>query len=200
MPFHLRERSFSIAAVLLLNAGIAGCASESIRSDYDPAANLGGYRTFDFVPISGLDETAHERLYAEQLVGAISMEMEKRGFVKSENPDLLISFDAMLLKTTKVVASPPPLVGGYEGYRGDFYDPWLGYGYVAQSFVLQQTKSAFNIDLVDARRMRPVWAASGYSDLGFKGLEDFDQRIYERIPKYFSEFPFRAGSGFLQPR
>ncbi len=129
------------------------------------------------------------------MVEAISIEMEKRGYIKSSEPDLLINFNAILREKTKVISSPPPLVGGYYNYRSGYYDAWLGYGYAEQVYILQYTEGTFNIDLVDARRRRLVWEAVGQGQVSQKDLEELDDRVYEGVFRYFAKYPFTAGSG-----
>ena len=64
--------------------------------------------------------------------------MDARGNVKSDDPDLLINFNAILQVKTTARASSAPLYGGYGGfygYRSDFYDPWAGYGFGTEAHV-----------------------------------------------------------------
>jgi hypothetical protein len=143
----IRDTGSLYAAIgaLVIIAAVNSCTSDNIRSDYDPAANFSHYRTYDFFPGAGPDDTAYESVFTEHMVEAISIEMDKRGYVRSSDPDLLINFNAILREKSKVISSPPPLVGGYYGYRSGYYDPWLGYGYTQQSYVLHYTEGTFMI-------------------------------------------------------
>lgn len=195
MQTHVSGRLSAALLTITISAGLGACTSENIRSDYDPAANFGHYRTYDFIPGAGPDESEYGNVFSNYMVEAISIEMEKRGYMRSSDPDLLINFNAILREKTRVVSSPPPLVGGYYGYRSEYYDPWLGYGYTHQSYVLQYTEGTFNIDLVDARKKRLVWEAVGQGQVSRKDFEEPDARVYRGVPRYFAEYPFRAGSG-----
>jgi hypothetical protein len=175
-------RLYAAFGALVIVAVVNSCTSDNIRSDYDPAANFGHYKTYDFFPGAGPDESAYESVFSKYMIEAISIEMEKRGYVKSSDPDLLINFNAILREKSRVISSPPPLVGGYYGYRSGYYDPWLGYGYTQQYYVLQYTEGTFNIDLVDARRKRLVWEAVGQGQVSQKDLEELDDRVYETLP------------------
>ena len=56
--------------------------------------------------------------------------MDKRGYAKSDNPDLLLNFNGVLQDKTDVrTTSSPAMHGGYYGYRGASYGAWGGYGY-----------------------------------------------------------------------
>ncbi|MGI9264249.1 MAG: DUF4136 domain-containing protein [Gammaproteobacteria bacterium] len=195
MGFPGFKEFLAISSVLAIAAGAGGCASENIRSDFDPSADFSQYRTYNFFADAGPEETNYQSFFSKYMIEAISIEMDKRGYVKSDDPDLLINFNAILQEKTKVTTTPAPMAGGYYGYREDFYDPWGGYGYAEQTHVSQYTEGTFNIDIVDARQEKLVWEAVGQGRVSRKELEELDDTVYEGVPKYFANFPFRAGSG-----
>ena len=129
------------------------------------------------------------------MVDAIKIEMEKRGYTKSNNPDLLINFNAVLQDKTKVTTAPasPPMHGGYYGYRGGYYGAWGGYGYATETHVSQYTEGTFNIDLVDGKRMQLVWEAVGVGRVTEKKLANLEETVRNGVPKFFALYPFRAG-------
>ena len=185
----------SIAVTLLALVATSGCSSGAkIRSDYDPGADFSQYKTYNFFTDAGPEETSYQSFFSQYMVEAISIEMDKRGYVKSDDPDLLVNFNAILQEKTKVTTTPSPSYGGYYGYRGGFYDPWGGYGYGTETHVSQYTEGTFNIDLVDARRKKLVWEAVGQGRVSQKDLEELDDRVYEGVPRFFEKYPFTAGS------
>jgi hypothetical protein len=124
------KRTLTIAAVLLVAAGASGCAGDPIRSDYDPTADFSQYSTYNFFADAGPEDTNYQSFFSQYMVAAITREMEMRGYSKSNDPDLLVNFNAILQEKTDVRTTPAPSYGGgYYGYRGGFYDPWGGYGY-----------------------------------------------------------------------
>ena len=181
--------------LLLLAIALAGCASSGkLRSDYDRSADFGAYQTYNFMDHGGDDE--YESLFHQYMVSAITIEMENRGYVKSDDPDLLVNFNAMIEDKTKVStrpATPPPMYGGYYGYRGGFYDPWYGYGYGTETHVSQYTEGTFNIDLIDAREKRLVWEAVGIGRITDSTYENLEERVREGVPRFFDQYPFVAG-------
>jgi len=195
MRFRTLKKISAEISVLAFAVVTSGCASENIRSDFDPTADFSQYRTYNFFADAGPEETNYQSFFSKYMVEAISIEMDKRGYVKSNDPDLLINFNAILQEKTKVTSTPAPMAGGYYGYRGDFYDPWGDYGYAEQTHVSQYTEGTFNIDIVDARQKKLVWEAVGQGRVSRKELEELDDTVYEGVPKYFANFPFRAGSG-----
>ncbi|MDH3586304.1 MAG: DUF4136 domain-containing protein [Gammaproteobacteria bacterium] len=188
------RRLFSVVGILALGAGMTGCASDNIRSDYDPTADFSQYSTFNFFTDAGPEDTNYQSFFSKYMIAAITREMEMRGYTLSNDPDLLVNFNAILREKTDVRTTPAPMHGGYYGYRGGFYDPWMGYGYAQETHVSQYTEGTFNIDLVDARKKKLVWEAVGTGRLSQKVLEELEERVNIGVAKYFAKYPFTAGS------
>lgn len=185
-------RIVGLAAIMLV---ASGCSSSNIRADYDPSVDFGDYKTYNFYKDAGPENTEYQSFFSEYMIAAISREMEDRGYTKSNNPDLLVNFNAILRDKTDVRTTPAPMMGmGYYGYRGGFYDPWMGYGYATETHVSQYTEGTFNIDLVDARRKKLVWEAVGVGRVSQKDLDELEERVNEGVPKFFATYPFVAGS------
>jgi hypothetical protein len=193
------RKAVTVAGALLIVAGMSGCATDNIRSDYDPSADFGQYETFNFFPDAGPEQTNYQSFFSKYMVAAITREMQARGYKLSEDPDILINFNAVLRDKTDVRTTPAPMYGGYYGYRGGFYDPWMGYGYAQETHVSQYTEGTFNIDLVDARKKKLVWEAVGVGRITEKLLENLEERVNIGVAKAFAKYPFVAGSSTLQP-
>lgn len=191
------RRLFMTAALLLAAASMTGCASGKLRSDYDRTSDFSQYSTYNFYEDAGPDTTEYQSLFTQYMIAAITREMESRGYTKSDNPDLLVNFNAILQDKTKVTTSPAPTygIGGYYGYRRGFYDPWMGYGYATETHVSQYTEGTFNIDLVDAENRKLVWEAVGVGRVSQKDLENLEEAVMNGVPKFFARYPFVAGSG-----
>jgi hypothetical protein len=191
-----RTQILKHSALLLVIASFAGCASGAkIQSDYDPGADFGSYETYNIMDGAGPDREGYDSFFSRYMVAAISLEMEKRGYTQSDNPDLLVNFNANLQDKTKVTTSPSMgMSGGYYGYRGAMYDPWGGYGYGTDTHVSQYTEGTFNIDLVDNKRHQLVWEAVAVGKVTQKDLENLEQVVNEGVPEFFATFPFVAGN------
>lgn len=193
---HVCKRILTITGVLVLAAGASGCAGDNIRSDYDPEADFSQYNTYNFFADAGPESSNYQSFFSQYMVTAITREMESRGYTKSNDPDLLVNFNAILQEKTDVRTTPAPSYGGgYYGYRGGFYDPWGGYGYGTETHVSQYTEGTFNIDLVDAREKKLIWEAVGTGKISQKMLDELEERVYAGVPKFFAKYPFTAGSG-----
>jgi hypothetical protein len=137
----------------------------------------------------------YESFFSKYVTTAITIEMDNRGYTMSDDPDLLINFNAILQDKTKVTtqSAPPPMYGGYYGYRGGYYGAWGSYGYGTETHVSQYTEGTFNIDIVDARRKQLVWEAVGIGRVTDTAFEELEQRVKQGVPNYFALFPFVAG-------
>lgn len=190
-----KQPAMRVLLLLLATMAFGGCSSSNIRSDYDRAVDFAQYRTYNFIQGAGPDREGYDSLFTQYMISAIQIEMESRGYTKSNNPDLLVNFNAVLQDKTKVSQTPAPMYGGYYGYRGGFYDPWGGYGYATQTHVSQYTEGTFNIDLVDAKKRKLVWEAVGVGRITEKDLQNLEQGVREGVPNFFAYYPFVAGSG-----
>ena len=197
----LTTRTFRGVSVALVAAlALAGCASSGkLRSDYDPGADFGSYRTYGF--IDHKDEQNYQSFFHQYMVEAITLEMEKRGYVKSDDPDLLVNFNGILQDKTQVrtTPAPTPMYGGYYGYRTGYYGAWGAYPYAQETHVSQYTEGTFNIDLVDAKRKQLVWEAVGIGRVSDSDLENLEERVKEGVPRFFEQYPFVAGDPNPRP-
>jgi len=191
-------KTAQLIAILFTAYFIGGCASgPKIMSDYDQSAPFDSYNTYNFMEGAGPDNGDYQSFFSRYVVEAVTIEMENRGYTKSDAPDLLINFNANLQEKTKVrtTSAPPPMGmhGGYYGYRGGHYGAWGGYGYGTETHVSQYTEGTFNIDIVDNKTNRLVWEAVGIGRVSEKRLENLEETVKNGVPAYFAQYPFHAG-------
>ena len=196
MQSQQRPKIIYFIVLMMMAYSLTGCSSSNpIISDYDRSANFGSYTTYNFMEGAGPEDSNYQSFFSRYMVEAITIEMDQRGYTKSANPDLLVNFNAVLQDKTKVrtTSAPPPMMGGYYGYRDDFYDPWGGYGYGTETHVSQYTEGTFNIDIVDARKKQLIWEAIGVGKVTEKDLANLEEVVKEGVPEYFGSYPFVAG-------
>jgi len=191
-------KQLSHLVIMLSACAVAGCASgPDIRSDYDSTANFGAYETYNFVKGAGPDYGEYQSLFTKFVIEAVTLEMEKRGYTKSDNPDLLVNFGAQIDDKIDVrTSSAPPMTGGYYAYRrGPYaYGGWGGYGYATETHVSEYTEGTFNIDIIDNKRRQLVWEAVGVGRITDKKRENLEETIKTGVPNFFSGYPFVAGN------
>ena len=192
-----RPKITGFVTLLLMGYALTGCSSgPNIMSDHDRSADFGSYHTYNFIEGAGPENSSYQSFFSQYMMDAITVEMEKRGYAKSDNPDLLLNFNAILQDKTKVrtTSAPPPMMhGGYYGYRGASYGAWGGYGYGTETHVSQYTEGTFNIDIVDAKKHQLVWEAVGVGKVTDEALANLEERVKLGVPKFFSLYPYRAG-------
>lgn len=188
---------FRTTAILFFVASLAGCASSpKIMADYDYGTDFGAYKTWDFIKDAGPDYDGYESLFSQYMMEAIALEMDKRGYTRSSNPDVFLNFGAFVQDKTKVTQSPSmgPSMGGYYGYRGGHYGAWGGYGYGTETRVSQYTEGTFNIDIIDAKKMQLVWEAVVVGKITDKHRENLRETVMNGVPEFFALYPFVAGN------
>lgn len=79
-----------LAAPVLFLLMFSACSSVQVLSDYDREADFNAYKSYAFYK-TGIDKAQISDLDKKRILRAIESEMSKRGFVKSENPDILVS-------------------------------------------------------------------------------------------------------------
>ncbi len=189
-----QHKEMQVSVILLFFASVTGCSnSGTLRSDYDHGADFGAFQTWDFIEDAGPDYAGYESLFTQYMLEAITIEMDTRGYVKSDNPDLLVSFNAYVQDKTKVTTTSAPMTGGYYGYLGGHYGAWGGYGYGTETRVSQYTEGTFNIDIIDANEHQLVWEAVGVGRITDKVRKNLRQTVMEGVPNFFALYPFVAG-------
>ena len=188
-----------LSAALFFLANFAGCASGAkIIGDYDRSVDFGAYQTWDFIEDVGPDYSGYESLFSQYMMEAIALEMDKRGYTRSSNPDIFLNFNAYVQDKTKVTQStsmgPPMGMGGYYGYRGGHYGAWGGYGYGTETRVSNYTEGTFNIDIVDAERMQLIWEAVAVGKITDKHRKNLRETVMNGVPEFFARYPFVAGN------
>lgn len=180
---------------VLLLAGVAlmqGCVSKpDLRADYDKSADFAKYRSFNFVSKPSTEALGYGNLVTQQMEASIKSELEKRGYMLSDKPDLLVNFSGKLQEKADIESTG----GGayYYGYRG--YGAWPGYAYGTDVHTVRYTVGTINVDLIDAARNQMVWEGVAVGEVTKKHLENREAAIAKAIEKIFSKYPFRAGVG-----
>lgn len=172
-----RLLKFLPAALLLIL--ITSCSSVKVASDYEKGSDFNSYKTFAFLK-NGIDKAEINDIDKRRILRAIESELLKKGFTKSDNPDLLVSIFTKSRQKVNVYN---------DGYG---YGPY-GYGwgwspYYANSSVYTSTEGRLYIDLIDAKRKELVWQGLGIGELS-ETTKEKDERIKEFVNKIMAEYP-----------
>lgn len=187
-----------IAVPVLFILFLASCASVNVLADYDRQTDFKAYKSYAFYK-TGIDRAQISDLDKKRILKAIETEMDSLGFVKSDEPDLLVS----IFTNERVevdVYSPgwgygwgwgwgPGWGWGWPGY----YNPYFwGPGYYGNN-VSTRTEGSLYIDLIDAAKKELVWQGRGVGTLNnTKNIEKKEKRIREFVAKIMQQFPPEA--------
>ncbi len=167
--------------VLLLCAVIlTSCSSVRVASDYDREANFSNYDTYAFFK-PGIDKAEISDLDKKRILRAIETEMSKKGFTKSEDPDLLISIFTKTNENINIYNNVYP----FWGY-GWGWNPWYwGSGF---NTVSSTSEGTLYIDLIDSEGKELVWQGMGTAALA-REVNKKQERINEIVSKIMEKYP-----------
>jgi hypothetical protein len=189
--------SVRLAAVGVAALLAAGCASgPEIRADFDPAADFGRFRTFGFVEQAGTDSGDARSITTLLLQNAAAREMEARGYVRSDQPDLVVNFHGQLEERVDIQSRPAPTMGPTWGYRGWPGSAWGGTEVTTRRYNV----GTLVVDLVDLQQRQMVFQGSAQGTVSRDMQRNREQTINDAVTRIFAKFPFVAGqSAPVQP-
>ena len=161
---------------------LAACVSKpTIRSNVDPQADFAKYQTYGFFDEVTGRASAYDSFATRYIKTAIDNEMQKRGFQKSGNPQLLVNTHVQTQDKVEVTESP----SGYYGYRYGMY----GWGAGVSTTVDNYTEGTLNVDVIDSATSRLVWEGVAIGRIREKARDDPQPAIDEVIRQVFERFP-----------
>ncbi len=170
-----------ITPVLLLFAVLlTSCDSVRVASDYDREANFSEYGTYAFFK-PGIDKAEISDLDKKRILRAIETEMQKKGFTKSENPDLLVSIFTKTNENINIYQNNYP----YWGYGWGWHPWYWGSGF---NTVSRTSEGTLYIDLIDSEDKELVWQGMGTAALA-REVNKKQERINEIVAKIMEKYP-----------
>lgn len=171
----MKKLLFACLAVITL----ASCSSVRVATDYDPQVNFASYKSFAFYK-PGIDKADISDLDKKRILRAIEQEMLKKGFVKSNNPDVLISIFTKTSKNINIYQNN----WGY-GYGWGWSPYYWGTGY---NTVSSTTEGTLYIDLIDKNTMELVWQGMGTGALA-QDMKRKTEHINTIVVKILEKYP-----------
>jgi hypothetical protein len=171
--------------VALMGLG-GGCATVSVKTDFDPAVDFSQFRSFQVIGgvlmVDGRPDTRNT-LVIDRIKEAIVQELAQRGMQLVENGgDLAVAFVAGARTVTEIEGVGPyrPGFGPYWGAVG-----WWGPGYY-DWWTRTYTKGTLIIDLMDAKTSKLVWRAYAEADINSPDAKEF---VRKTVHKAFEKYP-----------
>ena len=170
---------FSLFSLILIIT-LSSCTTVRVASDYDQKANFNQYKSFAFFK-PGIDKAEISDLDKKRILRAIEADMTAKGFVKSDNPDMLVSIFTKTRENINVYQN-----NWNWGWYGWGWNPWWwGPNYNTVSRVKEGT---LYIDLIDASKKELVWQGMGTAALS-SNVEKKQERINEIVTAILSKYP-----------
>ncbi len=166
--------------LLLLTILVTSCSSVRVASDYDREVNFNQYESYAFFK-PGIDKAEISDLDKKRILRAIEAEMQRKGFTKSENPDLLVS---IFTKTNENINIYQNNMMGW-GYGWGWHPWYWGSGF---NTVNRTSEGTLYIDLIDAEGKELVWQGMGTAALAEK-VDKKQERINEIVQEILEKYP-----------
>ena len=184
----LSQSLLKLLPIFILTLAITSCSSIKVAADYDKEANFANYKTFAFFK-TGIDKAEISDIDKRRILRAIENELLAQGYMKSENPDLLVSIFTKSQQRVDIYNNHWGM--GAWGWGG--FGPWGmgglgGWGMNQQPMVSTRSEGTLFIDLIDAREKELVWQGMGTGYLP-RNIEKKDERITEFVAKVMKKFP-----------
>lgn len=176
----LSQSLSKLLPIFILTLAITSCSSIKVAADYDREANFDNYKTFAFFK-TGIDKAEISDIDKRRILRAVENELLAQGYMKSENPDLLVSIFTKSQQRVDIYNNHWGM--GAWGWGG--FGPW---GMNQQPMVSTRSEGTLFIDLIDAKAKELVWQGMGTGYLP-RNIEKKDERITEFVAKVMKKFP-----------
>lgn len=173
------KKIFLIVSVVILTS----CNSINVVTDYDSKIDFKRYKTFAFYK-TGIDKAEISDLDKKRVLRALESELLAKGFMKSDNPDVLVSF---FTKSRQKVNINQFNNMGYGFGWG--WNPWMFNGMNNNLNIDQYTEGTLFVDFIDKDKKELVWQGIGTGALKNQNREKKEARISEFVKEIISRFP-----------
>ncbi len=166
---------------------LGSCASVNVSSDYEKGTDFSQYKTYAFYK-KGIDKVELSDLDKRRILRAVEAELNSKGMVISDDPDILVSI--FTKSREKIDVYNNAYYGWYPYYYGyGYYGPGYGNGF-GYNNVYTSTEGTLFIDLIDARKKELVWQGIGTGVLSYsKSIDKKEARINEFVSMIVEAYP-----------
>ena len=168
------------------------CVSVKVASDYDKSTNFNEFKTYAFYK-KGIEKADISDLDKRRILKAIEKELTAKGFIKSENPDILVNIFTKSSNKVNVRNNNFGWGGwGSWGLWGPWglgawgwgaWSPW-GIGAAEDYQITQSVQGTLFIDLIDAKKRELAWQGMGTGS--FRPAQNVEKKE-ERLKGFVSE-------------
>lgn len=185
----MMKRIIKLLPILLLAIVVTSCSSVRVASDYERTTNFDEFKSFAFFK-PGIDKAEINDIDKRRILRAIEGELLAKGFIKSEDPDLLVSIFTQSNQRVDVYnnywGAGAWGWGGFGPWGWGGFGPW-GWGW-NQPMVSTTTEGVLYIDLINADKKELVWQGQGKGALT-RNVDKKEARIKEFVAEVLAQFP-----------
>jgi CRISPR/Cas system CSM-associated protein Csm5 (group 7 of RAMP superfamily) len=164
---------------------LTSCSAIKVSTDYDAQVDFSKFNTFAFYK-PGIDKADISDLDKKRVLRAIEAELLLQGFMKSDNPNMLVSFFTKSRERVNVNQNQNNMGFGW----GMGWNPWMMGGMNNNNVnVSQFTEGTLFIDFIDTEKKELVWQGIGTGALKIENREKKEARIKEFVKEIISRFP-----------
>lgn len=168
---------------LILLFSLFSCNTIKVVTDYDSKVNFNKYKTFAFYK-TGIDKADISDIDKKRVLRALESELLAQGFIKSDNPDILVSF---FTKSRRKVDINQNNNFGYGFGWG--WNPWMWNGMNNNVNIREYTEGTLFIDFIDKEKKELVWQGIGTGALKIQNAAKKEERIQLFVKEIISRFP-----------
>ena len=169
-------KTFKLLSILFILT-LASCSTVRVNADYDKKATFTNYKTYAYLK-SGIDKAEISDLDKKRILYAIDEVMATKGFVKSENPDIIVN----------VFTKERERVDVYQNYGfGWGWGPYWGMG-MNRPAVTTTPEGTLFLDFVDAKTKELVWQGQGTGYLT-QNRDKKEAVIKEFVSRILAQYP-----------
>ena len=172
---------------------LSGCTSgPDVRAEYDHAVDFGRYKTYGFLAQTGPNQAEFKSLAQQTLQTAAAAEMDKRGYTRSDTPDLVLNFKGRIEEKTDIESTPAPMYGAGWGYHGMYGSPYGGYG-ATEVNTHRYNVGTLVMDIVDRQKQQAVFQGGLETVVSKEMLANKNESLRTAVAQLFAKYPFVAG-------
>jgi len=194
MTRHRRALGLTLLACWMAIVTTACSSGLAVRSDEDPGADFGRYRTWNFFDPMGVEGGYNSPVFGQLFREAISREMTGRGYRLAEDPDLLVNVTIRSDDKVRMTSyTTPYMSGAYYGRPvGASYGSAVGVGVGVSSRPEKTTEVSVFIDLVDRRKRQISWQGVAVADVDDRMAQRLQDAIFTSVNRIYDLYPYTA--------
>ena len=186
------KKTCALFVILFLLAGVTGCTTASVSSDYDRATDFATLKTYGWAsdqPLAG-DRRFDDPDLRETIRRSVETELQAKGIQKSEDghPDLLLKYYITVEKKKQFVGGNYPPTFNSRGVWTGTSGPNTYAGMDSMTFHYED--GTFVLDMLDPRSGAILWRGTlqGMVDPGATPAKRIE-RAPSAVAKVLKDFP-----------